>query len=138
LCPEPEEVTEGLSAEHRERLANWDRLMPVRSAVLKSLEEARQEKRIGAPLEAKVHLSANGDTLSLLKEYAADLPALFIVSQVTLAAQDGDTVAVRVERADGTKCERCWKYTTDVGSHPDFPGACAACAQAVLADSAQE
>ncbi|MGH9666383.1 MAG: class I tRNA ligase family protein, partial [Bryobacteraceae bacterium] len=138
LCPEPEEVTGGLSAEHRARLVNWDRLMPVRSAVLKSLEAARQQKSIGAPLEAKVLLSANADMLPLLNEYAPELPALFIVSQVTLAAQDADEVSVRVERADGTKCERCWKYTTDVGSHPEFPGACAACARAVLADSSQE
>jgi len=36
-----------------------------------------------------------------------------------------------IERAQGEKCERCWKYTTDVGEDPDFPTVCAACKDAV-------
>ena len=56
--------------------------MEVRDDVLKSLEAARQEKLIGAPLEARVRLSANGDLYPLLEEYQAELPGLFIVSQV--------------------------------------------------------
>jgi isoleucyl-tRNA synthetase len=36
-----------------------------------------------------------------------------------------------IERARGTKCERCWKYTEDVGSVPEFPTVCASCAAAV-------
>jgi len=38
---------------------------------------------------------------------------------------------VTVERAHGSKCERCWKYTEDVGSNARFPTICAACASAV-------
>jgi isoleucyl-tRNA synthetase len=38
---------------------------------------------------------------------------------------------VRVERAGGDKCERCWKYTTDVGSNGKFPTICGSCADAV-------
>jgi isoleucyl-tRNA synthetase len=38
---------------------------------------------------------------------------------------------VKIERADGVKCERCWKYTTDTGSDPRFPTICAACAAVV-------
>jgi isoleucyl-tRNA synthetase len=130
LFPKPEELTEGIPASARERLANWDKLLPVRDQVLKSLEAARSEKFIGASLEAKVHVDAGEATYSLLDEYAADLPALFIVSQVSIG-NGADGIGVRVERADGTKCERCWKYTTDVGSDPEFPTACAACAAAV-------
>ena len=89
--------------------------MEVREDVLKSLETARQEKFIGAPLEARVNLSANGDLYPLLEQYAKELPALFIVSQVRL--NNGDALSVAIERADGVKCERCWKYTTDVGSN---------------------
>src|SRR5262249_39123029 len=63
--PEPGELTAGLPEEHRKRLANWDRLMTVREGVLKSLETARQEKFIGAPLEARVSISANGDLYPL-------------------------------------------------------------------------
>ena len=131
LFPEPAELSDGIPGEHRKRADNWDRLMEVRQDVLKSLEVARQSKFIGAPLEARVRLSANGNLYPLLEKYAADLPGLFIVSQVDLAPGDGDAVEVKVERAAGAKCERCWKYTTDVGSDPAFPTICASCAKSV-------
>jgi isoleucyl-tRNA synthetase len=133
LFPEPSELTDGIAAERRKRAENWDRLMMVRQDVLKSLEIARKDKFIGAPLEARVELSANGDLYPLLQEYATELPALFIVSQVSLetAAADAQSVSVKVDRAAGVKCERCWKYTTDVGSNPAFATICAACARAV-------
>jgi isoleucyl-tRNA synthetase len=33
--------------------------------------------------------------------------------------------------AEGEKCERCWKVLPDVGTHPDVPGVCGRCAEAV-------
>ena len=64
------------------------------------------------------------------------LPALLIVSQVELGAASGETpffgeadgLRASVSRAEGKKCERCWMYSTDVGSDPDFPGVCTRCA----------
>jgi isoleucyl-tRNA synthetase len=127
LLPEPEEVASGLDAA---KLAKWDRLMQVREAVLKALEEARQTKFIGAPLEARVEIQAGDETLPLLKEYLSDLPSLLIVSQVVLTYSGitGAAVRVIVHRADGAKCERCWKYSTAVGANPDFPTYCDSCA----------
>src|SRR5260370_38575954 len=107
--------------------------MGGREVGLKSLEVARQEKFIGAPLEARVHLSANGDLYPLLEEYASDLPGLFIVSQVELEKKPSEEMGVNILRAQGTKCERCWKHTTEVGSNPTYPPVCAACAEAVVA-----
>jgi isoleucyl-tRNA synthetase len=130
LFPEAAELTEGLSDAHRKRSANWDRLMKVREDVLKSLEEARQVKFIGAPLEARVRLTAGSDLYPLLREYATELPGLFIVSQVEVGQASGLS-SVTIERADGVKCERCWKYTTDTGADPRFPTICGACAAAV-------
>jgi isoleucyl-tRNA synthetase len=130
--PEPSDLTAGIDEAARKRADNWDRLMEVRDDVLKSLETARNEKLIGAPLEARVRLSADGDLYPLLQQYAGELPGLFIVSQVALEpGEAGAAVGVKVERAAGEKCERCWKYTTDVGSDPKFPTVCAACAGAV-------
>jgi isoleucyl-tRNA synthetase len=129
--PDPAELSVGIPDEARKRVANWDRLMEVRDDVLKSLETARNDKLIGAPLEARIRISANGDLLPLLERYARELPGLFIVSQVALDRAEGDALNIRVERAEGTKCERCWKYTTDVGADPRFPTICKACADAV-------
>jgi isoleucyl-tRNA synthetase len=131
LFPEPGDLTQGLSAEHHARLANWERLIAVRETVNRSLETARQEKLIGAPLEAKVHVKANGDLLPLLQKYESLLPSLFITSQVALEGHSDADLAIHVQKADGVKCERCWKYTTDVGSDPKLPTACASCAAAV-------
>ena len=105
LLPEPEEVASGLDAA---QLARWERLLEVRNVVLKALEEARQAKVIGTSLEARVRLSGAG-----LDDYAADLPALFITSQVVL--EPGGALQVTVERAAGAKCERCWKYSSFTG-----------------------
>jgi isoleucyl-tRNA synthetase len=54
--PEPETLTAGISAEVRQKLENWNRLMEVREFVLKSLDSARQEKLIGAPLKHTCNL----------------------------------------------------------------------------------
>jgi isoleucyl-tRNA synthetase len=131
LFPQAEELTAGFTAEQRSRLRNWDELIAVRDVVLKQLEVARQEKFIGAPLEARVRLKAGDKIYPLLEEYLNELPGLFIVSQVALDRAAGDDLSVEIERAQGEKCERCWKYTTDVGEDPDFPTVCAACKDAV-------
>jgi isoleucyl-tRNA synthetase len=129
--PEPQDLTGGLSASARERVPAWDRLMEVRGDVLKSLDTARNEKLIGAPLEARVRLSANGDLMPLLEQYAGELPGLFIVSQVDLDRSGAGPLEVKVERASGAKCERCWKYTNDVGASQKFPTICGCCVEAV-------
>ncbi|MBM3736022.1 MAG: isoleucine--tRNA ligase [Acidobacteria bacterium] len=131
LFPEPADLTHGLNPEHRQMATNWDKLMQVRETVLKSLEIARQEKFIGASLEACVNLTSGGEQLALLRQYEADLPSLFIVSQVKLDGGTGGELAVHIERASGVKCERCWKYAHTVGSHADYPGICAPCGAAV-------
>jgi isoleucyl-tRNA synthetase len=122
-------LSEGIPAAARERSPDWDRLMEVRGDVLKSLENARNARLIGAPLEAHVRLSADGDLYGLLERYAPLLPSLFIVSQVSLGR--AAEWKAEVERAAGSKCERCWKYTLDVGREPELPTVCAACAEAV-------
>jgi isoleucyl-tRNA synthetase len=121
--PEAGELTAGIHAEQRTRVENWTQLIAVRETVLKSLEAARQEKVIGAPLEASVSLPSE----PLLAEYLRDLPGLFIVSKVDLT-EGGE---LTIGRAPGVKCERCWKYTEDVGSSADLPTVCAACADAI-------
>ncbi|MCX6625590.1 MAG: class I tRNA ligase family protein, partial [Acidobacteria bacterium] len=131
--PEPGELTGNLSGECRYRLQNWERLIPIREQVLKALETARQEKIIGAPLEAQVTLRAGDELYPLLSEYEDELPGLFIVSQVTVLDHADATLEVHVAKAEGAKCERCWKYTTDVGTNPDLPGACAECEDTVSA-----
>ncbi len=133
--PNPGELTEGLPAALREEAHDWQKLVPVRDQVLKALDAAREDKVIGSSLEGAVRLLASGDLHALLHKHFADLPGWFIVSQVGLERMQADGLEVRVERAQGDKCERCWKFTTDVGQDPEFPTICAACTS-VLRDLA--
>jgi isoleucyl-tRNA synthetase len=131
VFPEPGQLAGDLTEAQRNRIAQWPRLMEVRDQVLKSLEVARQDRVIGAPLEAQVQISANGDLFPLLQEYLDELPGLFIVSQIHLQQAPQGELQVTVSRAEGIKCERCWKYKNDIGSDPKFPTICASCARAV-------
>ncbi len=126
--PTPEMLTEGVTRGQREAAAEWDQLVPVREQVLKALDTAREDKVIGSSLEAAVSLEADETLFPFLQRFASELPGWFIVSQVELERGSAPGLAIRIERARGDKCERCWKYTTDVGSNEDFPGVCAACA----------
>jgi isoleucyl-tRNA synthetase len=133
------------------RIAEWARLIEVRNAVNLALEEQRQRKVIGAPLEARVSLASSGATYDLLRRHAADLPMLFIVSQVSLApsavgevpSPEGGTavavsaaeaVTVQVEHAEGTKCLCCWRFQTDISTEPEFAGICGRCVEAVTSN----
>ncbi len=106
----------------------WSTLHEVRSVVLKSLEEARNNKLIGGNLEAQARLSAPESLYVLLEKYKAELRYLFIVSQVGLDHASGGELRVEVAKADGLKCERCWNYSTRVGEDPKYPTVCERCA----------
>jgi isoleucyl-tRNA synthetase len=112
-------------------LADWEKLFEIRDQVLRSLEEARVAKQIGSSLEAKVTLSASGETFKLLKQHSSELRYIFIVSQVELNGSGTSDVAVVVSTAEGEKCERCWNYSTQVGQSEKYPTACERCVEAL-------
>jgi isoleucyl-tRNA synthetase len=112
----------------------WARLIDVRNVVNQALETQRKAKVIGAPLEAHVTLEASGEPLNLLRAHEADLPMLFITSQVSVKEVEGDgtqPVQVSVARADGVKCQRCWRYVPEVSAEPAFEGICSRCVDAL-------
>jgi isoleucyl-tRNA synthetase len=109
---------------------NWAKLRSVRDEVLKKLEEARAAKLIGTGLEAQVALKAPEGVYALLQKHADQLRYLFIVSAVTLTQGSGNGtggVHVEVKKADGTKCDRCWNYSTHVGEDKTYPTVCERC-----------
>lgn len=125
--------------------ATWDTLLAVRSEVTKCLEGARSDKAIGSSLEAKVIIGADGTLKKLLEAHRDQLPEIFIVSAVDLAAPDSvpdaamrsDEIAglaVAWERAPGKKCERCWVFKEDVGSSTDHPTLCGRCVDRLRAE----
>ncbi|MCX6574251.1 MAG: isoleucine--tRNA ligase, partial [Candidatus Aminicenantes bacterium] len=114
-------------------VADMERLLGVREKALKELEKARELKLIGNSLEARVTLKVPAADRSFLEARLAGLAALFIVSQVVIEKGAGDELGIEVAKADGAKCERCWNYSTHVGTSPDCPTFCARCEKAVQA-----
>ena len=108
--------------------ARYGKLFDVRSQVQGKLEAARKAGLIGKSLEARVTVTAGGETRALLEEAREELAILFIVSQVALA--DGP-LGVEVAAASGVRCERCWIYREDVGIDPTHPTVCGKCADAL-------
>jgi isoleucyl-tRNA synthetase len=133
LFPEAGELTAGMTEAQRQRLQNWPRLLAVREQVLPELESAREAKLIGAPTQAQVTLQAGPDLFPLLWEYRELLPSLFITSMVNVEQRSAEGVSASVARADGVRCERCWKFTLNVGDSADFPTVCAPCAEVLQA-----
>ena len=114
-----------------EALAKWDKIITVRTAVNVALEAARNEKKIGKALEAKVALTVPAEDAFLAEMDADALADLFIVSQVELTV--GGELAVSVAEAQGEKCERCWKHHLKVGADAKHPTLCPRCAAVVPA-----
>ena len=115
--------------------AKWAAIRRVRRVVTAALEVQRTDKVIGASLEAApvVYLDRMSDLEGIDDELFADI---CITSDISLSLDsipaeaftlpDVPGVAVVFERADGKKCQRCWKILPDVGSH-GHAGACARC-----------
>ncbi|MCK1977244.1 isoleucine--tRNA ligase [Jeotgalicoccus huakuii] len=106
--PEREDIDQAL-------VEKWQKFMAVRDDVYKALEVARNEKVIGKSLDAKVTIS-QPENLDL-DDIRGSLAQFFIVSQVEVVDEltDGtayDNVKVKVEHAEGERCNRCWNYST--------------------------
>jgi isoleucyl-tRNA synthetase len=117
-----------LSAEPFEE---WKELKGVRESVLKELEVSRESKLIGNSLEARVSLKVPPALQEIMDKYADDLASLFIVSEVELEPHSGTELDIKVSKAGGEKCQRCWNYSPYVGTCEEFPVFCRRCEDVV-------
>ena len=129
-----------------ELAAKWAKVRAARRVVTAALEVQRTEKVIGASLEAApvVHVADEAQCDALESVSFEDVA---ITSDITVTGDEAPAeafrmpeaqgVAVVFEKAEGAKCERCWKVLPDVGTH-EHPGVCGRCDEAVreaLADA---
>jgi len=119
---------------------DWERLLSVRGEVLASLELDRKAGKVGKGLDGAVQLLVGDESLyHLLSLHEKALAELFNVSQVVLseakATGNPQTTALSVATipVKGTKCERCWRYTEDIGDQQKYPTVCLRCADALQA-----
>ncbi|MGL5983314.1 MAG: isoleucine--tRNA ligase, partial [Cetobacterium sp.] len=122
----------------------WEEISKLRKDVNKTLELARQgeNKIIGNSLDAKVKLHTADENLEkFLKDNREILKEIFIVSELIITNEKDDSFVkseeqealfVKVEHADGEKCERCWKYSTELGTNEEHPTICPRCTSALV------
>jgi isoleucyl-tRNA synthetase len=118
----------------------WRKIREVRKVVTGALEIERKDKRIGSSLEAApVVYVADPELLKALE--GEDFSEICITSAITIEASEGPADAFRLPEvasvsvvpklAEGIKCARSWRITTDVGSDPAYPDVSARDAQAL-------
>jgi len=117
--------------------ARWEKLFAFRQEVSRALEIARKEKTIGHSLDAWVRAAPPSSWTAFLQGFPCPLRLLFIVSEVTieenlegpatLESREIPGLSLRIERARGEKCNRCWVYSPSVGGDPSHPTACLRC-----------
>ncbi len=107
-------------------IKKWTRIREIRDVALKALEEERQSGRIGHPLEAALSIKASKEDLQIMRSLERDLADILIVSEVSI--DSGEILEIKVEHATGQKCERCWKYSENVGKDEEYPTLCDRCA----------
>lgn len=106
----------------------WDEIHELRDEVKKSLESYIKDKTIKSSLEAKVTLSASGKKFEFLKKAERELASAFIVSEVEIL-ESASSLEIKIEKAEGEKCERCWVISKSVGDNSDHPTLCAHCCE---------
>ncbi len=117
----------------------WTKVRQLRRTVTGALEIERANRRIGSSLQAHPVVYADADFRSAVE--SIDLADLFITSAAefadgeppaeTFSLPDVPGVRVKVETAQGEKCERCWKVLEEVGNNPEHPHICQRCTDSV-------
>lgn len=123
--------------------SNWNEISVIRNIVLKALEQKRINKEIGNALEAQVTLFADSHELfQLLGSHEPVLADIFIVSKVKLVkvdkvpdrveySQEYKNLGVTVEKFEGVKCPRCWRYVESLDERDGLTEVCCRCAEAI-------
>ncbi len=116
---------------------DFTKILKTREVVTRAIEPLRADKKVGSSLEVAVYVkSENAD---VLKANEKDLADIFITSQAYVtetAPQDvlneytENGTTVWVTKAEGEKCERCWKYRK-LGEHNGYETICSDCYEAV-------
>ena len=115
--------------------AKWDRVRRARRVVTGAIEIERTAKTIRSSLEAAPTVYvADADLRALLETVAFEDVCITSDIRVTtdpapeaaFRLPETEGVAVEFAKAEGEKCQRCWKVLPDVGTHA-HPATCARC-----------
>ncbi len=132
----PEIKTERIDQKELDR---WEKIRKIRTVVNKQLEAARQENKIGLPLDAKVNLY-HQEEQEFLTANQINLKQALIVSQLNLLSQPTDHMIldenyaglhIGIEALEMPKCQRCWQRSESTGQDKNYPELCHRCVEVV-------
>ena len=116
---------------------DFTKILKTREVVTRAIEPLRAEKKVGSSLEVAVYVKSEDS--EILKANLKDLADIFITSQAYVAEEAPSEVlneytengiTVWVTKAEGEKCERCWKFRK-LGEHAGHETICSDCYEAV-------
>lgn len=127
---------------HEDELC-WDMLKGIRSAILKAIEIQREKDVLKHSLEASVKVyfnmekesivplagfykqleKANQDVIAFFKEFLIVSQFEIIPVDTGLESSEFPGLHIKVERAIGNKCPRCWQWEKTTHEH----GLCSRC-----------
>ena len=116
---------------------DFTKILKTREVVTRAIEPLRASKEVGSSLEVAVYVKS--PDVELLNANLKDLADIFIVSQAyvadskpegTLNEYTENDITVWVTKAEGEKCERCWKYRP-LGEHQGHETICSDCYDAI-------
>ena len=116
---------------------DFSEILKVREVVTRAIEPLRADKKVGSSLEVAVYVKSPNS--KVLADNAKDLCDIFITSQAyvsenkpenVLNEYNEDDYTVWVTKAEGEKCERCWKYRK-LGEHSGYDTICSDCYDAI-------
>lgn len=137
------EISSGTDMDLRQD-SYWQKVLEVRNAVNKALEEVRASGLIGSGLEAEVTLYCDAPLKDLLSKLQDELRFVLITSQArigSIEARDRDAIQTEVpglwltvKGSEQEKCVRCWHRREDVNHDAKFPGLCLRCIQNIAGE----
>lgn len=97
----------------------FEKIYEIKDKALIEIEKARAEKTVGHPLDAVVIFTTKEKDYKWMKEIKDTLEMLLVVSKIEI--KQGEKFDVKVDKAPGIKCARCWKYSENIENEDICP-----------------
>ncbi|MDC1003982.1 class I tRNA ligase family protein, partial [Candidatus Pelagibacter sp.] len=100
----------------------WLELIKIRNVCNISIEEKRASKEIGSSLEASLKINLDKKLNDISKD--VDFSELCITSSAEVFYLENSEIKVQTTKAEGSKCQVCWKITRNACSRKTCPKHC--------------